>query len=123
MMQMSEEHFWTEAFHILAKKAIGNEDEVRALGICLMEDPRFPWRHTAFQAVLEEGYGTKISDVCMKVFEKFLNNKLLMNPRVEARELANEVEEALSALKRIDWATGLLPQLLKVRFVEVQSVN
>ena len=120
-MQMNEEHFWTETFKNLAENHIATTENALDFGTCLLDDPKFYGRGGAIvKTVLEEGNGTKISDVCMMVFEKFLNNTLLTNPRVEARELANDIEEALTELRRDDLATDLLPKLVKVRFVEVQ---
>ena len=117
-MQCNEAQFWTEAFKSLSGLIITKGD-LGDLGSYLFSG--FKWGNELTDQIGEEGRGTKISDVCIKIFGKFLDDKLRTNPRVDSGELAKDIGKALEKIKRPDIALEL-ENLLEVRLI-IPSVS
>ena len=69
------------------------------------------------EKILEEGGGTTIADVCKKLLEKFLVDKLMKNSIIQAGQYV-EIREALISTNRVDLAFKLDEQM-KVSFESV----
>ena len=108
-----EHQYWRRVFERLSVLC-RDEGDLTDLSICLFDGRE--WGEQG-KKILEEGGGTKIADVCKKLLEKFLVDKLMRNSTIQAGQYA-EIREALISTKRVDLAFKL-DELMKVSFESV----